>query len=239
MGWPDALGAGIDDDWGHAGSRAPQRPGLQRLVADVALGQGGIVMGRAIARLARHPAACQPWLQMGGLNPTLLGEAEAMDALTPRHERLMLGLQGTRAEAERCPMRPRLQGGLRPKAARGELAPKRPLGFVYAPAGTGTRDPEQHVPAAIQWLCNPCWQGGSSRGVGRYGNQPGRTFPTPPSKGPHGGEGWWTALSSALAWRLRPHPRDAGACAEGRTRVSQRPRGGASSQKRTREAWPA
>jgi len=228
VGWPDALGAGIDDDWGHAGSRAPQRPGLQRLVADVALGQGGIVMGRAIARLARHPAACQPWLQMGGLNPPLLGEAEAMDALTPRHERLMLGLQGTRAEAERCPMRPRLQGGLRPKAARGELAPKRPLGFVYAPAGTGTRDPEQHVPAAIQWLCNPCWQGGSSSGVGRYGNQPGRTFPTPPSKGPHGGEGWWTALSSALAWRLRPHPRDAGACAEGRTRVSQRPRGGAS-----------
>jgi DNA invertase Pin-like site-specific DNA recombinase len=99
-------------------------------VADVALGPVGIVLGLAIARLARHHADCQPLLQLCGLNQTLLGDAEALSELTPLTERRMRGLQGTRSEAELLTMRARRPGGLRQKAARGARATKLPSGCV-------------------------------------------------------------------------------------------------------------
>jgi DNA invertase Pin-like site-specific DNA recombinase len=53
-GWPDHLVEVIDDDLGQSGRSAQYRHGFQRLVADVALGQVGLVMGLAISRLARN-----------------------------------------------------------------------------------------------------------------------------------------------------------------------------------------
>jgi hypothetical protein len=196
-------------------------------------------MGLEISRLARNHAAFQPWLQMCGLNQTLSGDAEAMYDLPHLNARLVRGLTGTMAEAELFTMRARLQGGLRQKAARGELATKLPRGFVSAPAGKMTLDPDQHVQEALQLLCKTFRQVGSSIGVGRSCTQHGLTFPTRPIKGPPHGEGGWTALSSALPLRIRHPPRYAGAFASGRTRWLQRPRGGASYQQRSREDWPA
>jgi DNA invertase Pin-like site-specific DNA recombinase len=72
LGWPDHLVEVIEDDRGQSGRSAPYRHGLQRLVADVALGQVGIVMGLAISRLARNHAAFQQLLQICGLNQTLI-----------------------------------------------------------------------------------------------------------------------------------------------------------------------
>jgi DNA-binding transcriptional regulator YiaG len=151
----------------------------------------------------------------------------------------VLGLKGTMSEAELFTMRARLQGGLRHQAARGERATKLPIGFVYAPAGKLTLDPAQHVQAALQLLFKTVRQVGSSLGVVRYFNQPGRTCPTRPMKGPHHGAGWWTAWSRSLTLRLRHNPRYAGAFAYGRTRLLQRPSGGAAYQKRSREDWHA
>ena len=210
VGWPDSLGEVIDADLGQSGSSATHRHGFQRLVADVALGQVGRVLGLDISRLARHHADVPQVLQLCGLNQTLRGDAEALDDLTPLNDRLMLGLKGTMSEAERFPRRARLQGGLRHKAARGERATTLPIRCVSAPAGTVTLDPEQHVQEALQVLCNTFRQVGSSLGVVRYCNQHGLPFPTRPSKGPHCGAVWWTALSSSLALRILHKPRDAG-----------------------------
>jgi hypothetical protein len=196
-------------------------------------------MGREISRLARNNADFQPLLQIGGLNQTLIGDAEAIYDLTQLNDRLGLGLKGTMSEAELCTMRARLQGGLRHKAARGELATKLPIGFVSAPAGQMTLDPDQHVQEAIQVLFKTFRQVGSSIGVVRYFTQHGLTFPTRPIKGPPHGEGWWTALSSSLTLRILHNPRYAGACAYGRTRLRQSPSGGASYQQRRREDWHA
>ena len=80
-------------------------------MADVALGQVGIVMGLEISRLARNNADFQQLLQMCGLNQTLIGDAEAIYALTQLNDRLVLGLKGPMSEAELFTMRARLQGG--------------------------------------------------------------------------------------------------------------------------------
>ena len=83
LGWPAHLVEVIDDDLGKSGGSAQYRHGLQRLVADVALGQVGIVIGLAIARLARNKADFQPLLQLCGLHQTLICDADAIYDLTP------------------------------------------------------------------------------------------------------------------------------------------------------------
>jgi DNA invertase Pin-like site-specific DNA recombinase len=228
LGWPAHLVEVIDDALGKSGGSAPCRHGFQRLVAEVALGQVGIVIGLAIARLARNNADFQQLLQLCGLHQTLICDAEAIDALTHLNDRLVLGLQGTRSEAELFPMRARLPGGLRHKAARGALATTLPVGFVYAPTGKAILDPDQPVQEPLRLFCKTFRQLGSSIAVVRYYNQPGLTCPTRPIKGPHSGELWWSALSSGLALRMLHNPRYAGAFASGRTRVRKSPNGGAS-----------
>jgi DNA invertase Pin-like site-specific DNA recombinase len=103
LGWPDALGEVIDDALGQSGASATRRHGFQRLVAAVARGQVGIVMGLEISRLARNNADCQQLLQLGGLHQTLIGDAEAMYDLSQLNDRLLLGLKGTMSEAEHWP----------------------------------------------------------------------------------------------------------------------------------------
>ncbi len=239
LGWPDHLVEVIDDDLGQSGASAQYRHGFQRLVAEVALGQVGIVMGLEISRLARNNADFQQLLQICGLNQTLIYDADAVYDLAHLNDRLVLGLKGTMSEAELFTMRARLQGGLRHKAARGALAIKLPVGFVYAPAGTVILDPDQQVQETMHLFFQTFRTRGSSIGVVKYFNRQGITFPTRPIKGPHRGELRWSALSSGLALRILHHPRYAGAFAYGRTRLITSPSGGASYTKRPRDAWHA
>src|SRR5215470_3093305 len=239
LGWPDALVEVIDDDLGQSGSSATHRPGFQRLVASVALGQVGIVMGLEISRLARNNADFQQLLQICGLNQTLICDADAIYDLSQLNDRLILGLKGTMSEAELFTMRARLQGGLRHKAARGELATKLPIGFVYASPGKVILDPDQDVQETIRVFFHTFRHVGSAIGVVKYFNRQGLKFPTRPIKGPHCGEVWCTALSSGLALRILHNPRYAGAFAYGRTRLMQSPSGGASYRKRHRPDWHA
>jgi len=58
LGWPDALVEVIDDDLGQSGASATRRPGFQRLVASVALGQVGTVT------LVGQPTATQVQLHI-------------------------------------------------------------------------------------------------------------------------------------------------------------------------------
>jgi DNA invertase Pin-like site-specific DNA recombinase len=226
LGWPDHLVEVIDDDLGHSGGSAQYRHGFQRLVAEVALGQGGIVMGLEISRLARNNADFQQLLQICGLNQTLIYDADAVYDLTHLNDRLVLGLKGTMSEAELFTMRARLQGGLLNKASRGELATKLPVGLVYAPSGTVILDPDQQVQETIQRFFHTFRKLGSSIGVVKYFNRHGIPFPTRPIKGPHRGELRWSVLSSGLSLRTLHNPRYAGAFSYGRTRVSPSPNGG-------------
>jgi len=49
----------VDADLGLSGARAANREGFQELVAQVALGRAGIVLGLECSRLARNNALCQ------------------------------------------------------------------------------------------------------------------------------------------------------------------------------------
>ena len=56
LGWAADQVTVIDIDQGHSGVSAADREGFQQLVAEVSLGQAGIVLGLECSRLARNNA---------------------------------------------------------------------------------------------------------------------------------------------------------------------------------------
>ena len=61
LGWPAERIVVIDCDLGHSGSSTADRQGFQDLVAEVGLGQAGLVMGLEVSRLARNSTDWQSW----------------------------------------------------------------------------------------------------------------------------------------------------------------------------------
>ena len=73
LGWADERVVIIDDDQGISGQSVENRPGFQRLLAEVSLGHIGIVFGREMSRLAR---SCKDWhhlLELCGIFQVLRG----------------------------------------------------------------------------------------------------------------------------------------------------------------------
>ena len=239
LGWRRDRIDVIDDDLGKSGSSATHRNGFQRLVAEVAMGQVGIVMGLEMSRLARNNADFQQLLHLCGSNSTLIYDADAVYDLMHLNDRLVLGLKGTLSEVELFTIRARLQGGALSKAARGELKIKLPVGFVYSPSGQVELDPDRQVQQTIRLFFEVFRRLGSAKGVVRHFNREGMTFPVRPIKGPDKGELTWRSLSNNLSLRILHNPRYAGAYAYGRTKIRTTPAGGISYSRRERDQWHA
>ena len=56
LGWPRAQVKVLDEDLGISGSGLTDRADFARMIAEVALGQIGIVLGLEVSRLARNNA---------------------------------------------------------------------------------------------------------------------------------------------------------------------------------------
>ena len=109
------------------------------------------MLGLEVSRLARNNADWYRLLDLCGMTDTLIGDADDVYHPAAFNDRLVLGLKGTMSEAELHILRARLDGGIRNKAARGELRRGLPLGLVW-----GERDgeirfhPDEAVSGAIR-----------------------------------------------------------------------------------------
>ena len=113
---------------------APARPAtggsaFKELVAEVGLGHVGLVLALETSRLARSSADWHQLLDLCALTATLIADADGVYSPGDFNDRLLLGLKGTMSEAELHLIRARLDGGLRNKAARGELRLALPVGL--------------------------------------------------------------------------------------------------------------
>src|SRR5919108_661003 len=122
------------EDLGLSGSSTDKRSGFARLTSEVALAHVGIVLGLEVSRLARNNADWYRLLDLCGVTDTLIGDADGIYHPGLFNDRLVLGLKGTMSEAELHVLRARLNGGIRHKAARGELRRGLPVGFVWGDA---------------------------------------------------------------------------------------------------------
>jgi DNA invertase Pin-like site-specific DNA recombinase len=166
LGWRRDQVRVIDEDLGISGSGFAERTGFARMTAEVALGQVGIVLGLEVSRLARNNADWYRLLDLCGLTHTLIGDADGIYHPGLFNDRLVLGLKGTMSEAELHVLRARLLGGIRNKAARGELHRGLPVGLVRGEAdGEVLLHPDESVRAAIHAVFERFAEMGSARRV--------------------------------------------------------------------------
>jgi DNA invertase Pin-like site-specific DNA recombinase len=178
LGWPREQITVIDEDLGVSGSGFAIRNGFARLAAEVALGRVGIVLGLEVSRLARNNADWYRLLDLCGLADTLIGDADGIYHPNLFNDRLLLGLKGTMSEAELHILRARLDGGIRNKAARGELRRGLPVGLVWGDAdGEILLHPDAAVQGAIRAVFERFAEFGSARRVWLWFRSEGVAFP--------------------------------------------------------------
>jgi len=178
LGWPREQVKVFDEDLGISGSGLAERAGFTRLTAEVALGLVGIVLGLEVSRLARNNADWYRLLDLCGVTHTLIGDADGIYHPGLFNDRLVLGLKGTMSEAELHVLRARLLGGIRNKAARGELHRGLPVGLVRGEAdGEVLLHPDESVSAAIRAVFDRFAEMGSARRVWLWFRSQGLRFP--------------------------------------------------------------
>ena len=178
LGWPREQVKVVDEDLGVSGSGLADRSGFARMTAEVALGHVGLVLGLEVSRLARNNADWYRLLDLCGVTDTLIGDADGIYHPSLFNDRLVLGLKGTMSEAELHILRARLLGGIRNKAARGELHRGLPVGLVRGEAdGEVLLHPDESVVAAIRAVFERFAEMGSARRVWLWFRSEGLCFP--------------------------------------------------------------
>jgi DNA invertase Pin-like site-specific DNA recombinase len=178
LGWNRDRVHVIDQDLGISGSGLAARTGFTHMTAEVGLGHVGIVLGLEVSRLARNNADWYRLLDLCGATDTLIGDADGLYHPALFNDRLVLGLKGTMSEAELHILRARLNGGIRNKAARGELRRGLPVGMVWGDDdGEVLFHPDEAVRGAVQTVFDRFREMGSARQVWLYFRTHGLTFP--------------------------------------------------------------
>jgi DNA invertase Pin-like site-specific DNA recombinase len=218
LGWRREQIVVIDDDLGRSGASTVDRPGFQRLVAEVGLGHVGLVLGIEVSRLAR---SCRDWhqlLEMCALFDTLIGDADGIYDPSTYNDRLLLGLKGTMSEAELHILKARMHAGRRAKACRGELVLGLPRGYVLKPSGEVALDPDEGVQQVIRLVFAVFERRRSISGILRYLVDHAIQLPDRIRSGPNKGDVCWNRPNRATLSDMLRHPAYAGAYVYGRRR---------------------
>jgi DNA invertase Pin-like site-specific DNA recombinase len=221
LGWPQDAVRVVDGDLGISGSVTGQRDGFEGLVAEVALGQVGIVLALEVSRLARDNAAWYRLLDLAGVCDTLVADADGVYHPALFNDRLILGMKGIMAESELHVLRARLEGGIRNKAARGELRRGLPVGLIWGEADGEIRfHPDEAVTGVIAAVFGQFAVCGSVRATWLWLRAQGLRWPLQQAVYLHGkpGEITWAEPSYHAVRTTLTHPAYAGAYVYGRTR---------------------
>ena len=172
----------IDEDLGLSGKVFVKRSGFDHLNAEVALGRVGILLGLEVSRLARSNADWYRLLDMCAITDTLLADSDGVYHPALFNDRLILGLKGTMSEAELHVLRQRLDGGLRNKAARGELRRALPVGLIWGEKEGEVRfHPDEAVTGCMRTIFAKFTELGSARQVWLWFRSEKLSFPQHPS----------------------------------------------------------
>jgi DNA invertase Pin-like site-specific DNA recombinase len=220
LGWPRSAVSVIDADLGLSGASSAGRSGFAELAAQVGLGQIGIVLSLECSRLARNNADWYRLLDLAGMTDTLIADAEGVYHPAMFNDRLLLGMKGTMSEAELHILRARLDGGIRNKAARGELRRGLPVGLVWGEAdGEILWHPDEAVTGVITVIFEQFAVCGSVRGVWLHLRDQGLKFPLQRNGHVTGNEEvTWVEPTYHAVHNVLTHPGYAGAYTFGRSR---------------------
>jgi DNA invertase Pin-like site-specific DNA recombinase len=216
LGWPGPRVLVIDDDQGCSGLSIDNRPGFQRLLAEVSLGHVGIVFGREMSRLARSNRDWHQLLELCALFGVLLADADGVYDPRDVNDRLLLGLKGTLSEAETHVLRTRLHQGKLNKARRGELFTCVPIGYVRSADGGIALDPDEQVRSVVAMVFELFAELGSIPKVQAHLATHGIRIGMRAYRGPQRGQLVWRPARRSTLYAMLRHPAYAGAYVYGR-----------------------
>ncbi len=155
----------IDEDLGRTGSGFVERPGFQRLVAEVCSGEVSAVFCIEASRLARNGRDWHHLIELCGMVAAIVVDFDGIYDPNIVNDRLLLGLKGTMSEFELSLLRQRSEEAIRQKARRGELQFLLPVGFCWTTSGKIEKDPDERVQQAIESVFRKITDLGSVRRV--------------------------------------------------------------------------
>ena len=215
LGWAREQVTVIDEDLGVSGSGFSERSGFARMTADVALGHVGIVFGLEVSRMARNNADWYRLFDLCSITDTLVGDSDGIYHPALFNDRLVLGLKGIMAEAELHILRARLEGGIRNKAARGELRRGLPVGFVWGEQDGEVRfHPDESIASTVRTVFSKFTELGSVRKVWLWFRSEDLCFPL---RSHMKSEIRWVAPSYHTIHQVLTNPVYAGAYAYGKS----------------------
>lgn len=216
LGWPEQQIQVIDEDLAQSGSSASHRKGFTKMISDVALGKVGLILSIEVSRVARNNSDWYRLLDLCSVTNTLIGDSDGLYHPGLFNDRLLLGMKGTMAEAELHVIRARLEGGIRNKAAKGELRRGLPVGFLWGDQdGEVLMHPDQAVTGAIQTVFEKFAHMGSVRQVWLWFGSKNLLFPLQTNLLI---EIKWITASYHAIHRVLTNPVYAGVYAYGKTR---------------------
>src|SRR6266516_2090501 len=180
-----------------------------------------IILALEVSRLARDNAAWYRLLDLAGVCDTLVADADGLYHPGLFNDRLVLGLKGTMAESELHVLRARLEGGIKNKAARGELRRGLPAGLVWGEGdGEICFHPDEAVTGVIAAVFEQFAICGSVRATWLWLRGQGLRWPLQQAVYLHGkpGEITWAEPTYHAVHTTLTHPAYAGAYVYGRTR---------------------
>ncbi|MBL0379921.1 MAG: recombinase family protein [Desulfofustis sp. PB-SRB1] len=216
LGWPHQRVKIIDEDLAQSGADSMHRTGFTMMTSEVALGRVGLLLSLEVSRVARNNSDWYRLLDLCSVTNTLIGDGDGLYHPGLFNDRLLLGMKGTMAEAELHVIRARLDGGIRNKAARGELRRGLPVGFVWGEQdGEVLMHPDQAVCGAIQTIFDKFPQVGSARQVWLWFRSQQLLFPLQSSMAP---EIQWVTPSYHAIHSVLTNPTYAGVYTYGKTK---------------------
>ncbi len=228
LGWPDERIEVVETDLGRTAQSTDRRDGYKALLAEVALGQVGIVLSYESTRLSRNCTDWYPLLDLCAYNQCLIADRDGVyDAATP-NGRLLLGMKGIVSEVELHTLRGRLIAGVQQKAQRGDLALILPAGLLRQSDGVVVKDPDRAVQHAITLVFQTFVERRSASQVVRLFRDQGLRLPR---RHRNCDTVWRTPTVAAVIAILR-NPAYAGTFAYGKTQTQVPPGGGRPQQRR-------
>jgi hypothetical protein len=94
LGWPHERVQVIDEDLGKSGAGGVERQGFQKLIAEIGLGNAGLVISFDASRLARNNRDWHQLLELCSVFGVLIADGERLYDPRAYHDRLLLGLSG-------------------------------------------------------------------------------------------------------------------------------------------------
>jgi DNA invertase Pin-like site-specific DNA recombinase len=218
-GWPAERIRVLDGDQGCSATTTVGRDDFTWLLAEIALGHVGLVLGFQINRLAREDEACCRLIAACATFDTLVADQDGLYHPSDFNDNLLLKIKGLMGGVELHQIQQRMQAARLSRARRGEWLGQVPPGYVVGPDAKLQFDPDEQARHVVEMVFAQFAALGSLSGLLRYLRQHQVQLPSRPASGADRAQlQWHTPQRETLRQMLR-RPAYAGAYTWGRRSV--------------------